>query len=244
MPKRRIFNPDSTDPFAISRTKIELFVDCPRCFYLDCRLGVKRPGFPAFTLNSAVDALLKKEFDGYRAEGTAHPIMEQYGLDAVPYVHDDLDVWRHNFTGIRFLYRPINFEVFGAVDDVWQKSDGSLIVVDYKATSTKSEITLDGPYKQAYKRQLEVYQWLLRQNGFAVSNTGYFVYANGRSSESAFHQNLKFDVVLIPYEGNDAWVEETLAAAHKCLKSEALPEANAECKYCNYRKKSLEFEQG
>jgi hypothetical protein len=30
-------------------------------------------------LNIAVDELLKKEFDLHRAEGTKHPLMEQYG---------------------------------------------------------------------------------------------------------------------------------------------------------------------
>ena len=60
---RNIFDPKSKEPFRLSRSRLELFVDCPRCFYLDRRLGTDRPpGFP-FTLNSAVDTLLKKEFD-------------------------------------------------------------------------------------------------------------------------------------------------------------------------------------
>jgi hypothetical protein len=47
----------------LSRSKIDLFLECPRCFYLDNKLGLKRPpGYP-FALNSAVDLLLKKEFD-------------------------------------------------------------------------------------------------------------------------------------------------------------------------------------
>ena len=59
---RGIFTPASKDPFKLSRSKIDLFFECPKCFYLDRRLGVGRPpGFP-FSLNSAVDGLLKKEF--------------------------------------------------------------------------------------------------------------------------------------------------------------------------------------
>ena len=43
----------------LSRSKIGLFLECPRCFYIDNKLGTGRPpGFP-FNLNSAVDALLK-----------------------------------------------------------------------------------------------------------------------------------------------------------------------------------------
>jgi 2-isopropylmalate synthase len=35
---------------------------------------------------------------------------------------------------------------------------------------------LDQEWQDSYKRQMDVYQWLLRQNGLKVSNTGYFVY--------------------------------------------------------------------
>ena len=36
------------------------------------------------------------------------------------------------------------------------------------------------------KRQMEIYQWLLRKNGFKVSDTGYFVYANGITDARSF----------------------------------------------------------
>ncbi|MDO8571096.1 MAG: hypothetical protein Q7R79_00265, partial [bacterium] len=77
---RNLYDPNGVEPFKISRSKIDLFLSCPRCFYLDRRLGVGRPpGFP-FSLNSAVDALLKKEFDFHRANQSAHPLMKRYGV--------------------------------------------------------------------------------------------------------------------------------------------------------------------
>ena len=110
-PKRwnRSFEPESKEPFKISRSKIDLFWECPRCFYLDRRLGIKRPSMPAFTLNSAVDHLLKKEFDIHRAEKEAHPLMKKYKINAVPFQHPDLEKWRHNFSGIRFIHQPTKF---------------------------------------------------------------------------------------------------------------------------------------
>ncbi|MFA5175586.1 MAG: hypothetical protein WC430_04215, partial [Patescibacteria group bacterium] len=117
---RCLYNPASSEPFKLSRSKIDLFLNCSRCFYFDRRLGVGRPpGFP-FALNSAVDHLLKLEFDIHRVNGTKHPLIEKYGVDARPVVHEDLDKWRHNFTGIQFLHKPTNFLVFGAIDDLWQ----------------------------------------------------------------------------------------------------------------------------
>jgi hypothetical protein len=134
---RNIYQPGSDQPFKLSRSKIDLFIECPRCFYLDRRLGTGRPpGFP-FNLNLAVDRLLKAEFDTHRAAGTAHPLQEQYGVDARPAAHEQLAEWRENFKGIQFLHEPTNLTITGAIDDLWQEPGGDYIVVDYKATSKK-----------------------------------------------------------------------------------------------------------
>ena len=235
--KSKTYDSKSKEAFKLSRTKIENFIQCPRCFYLDRKLGISQPpGFP-FTLNSAVDCLLKKEFDVYRVEQKIHPLMAHYGLKAVPFRDEKMGEWRENFVGVQALHRPTNFLVFGAVDDVWVNEAGELIVVDYKATSSETAPTLDAEYRQAYKRQMEVYQWLLRQNGYKVSNTGYFVYANGRKDLKAFDGKLEFNVELLDYTGNDSWVEKTLVEIKKCLDSNKIPEYTTDCDFCNYQKK-------
>ncbi|MEK7494684.1 MAG: PD-(D/E)XK nuclease family protein, partial [Patescibacteria group bacterium] len=183
-------------------------MNCPRCFYMDRRLGVDRPpGYP-FSLNSAVDTLLKKEFDIHRAEGTAHPLMENYGIDAVPLQHEKMDEWRDSLRkGITYQDPASGFFFTGGVDDVWVKPDGEFIIVDYKATSKDGEVNLDADWQIGYKRQMEMYQWLFRKNGFPVSNVGYFVYCNGDTDAEAFDGKLEFDVILLPYTGDDGWVE-------------------------------------
>ncbi|MFA6519401.1 MAG: PD-(D/E)XK nuclease family protein [Candidatus Paceibacterota bacterium] len=220
----------------LSRSKIGLFLDCARCFYLDNKLGTARPpGYP-FNLNSAVDALLKKEFDIHRVGKTAHPLMETYGIDAIPFEHADLDVWRENFKGIEITHEPTGFRISGAIDDVWVKPDGELVIVDYKSTSKEQRIeALDEEWHDGYKRQMETYQWLFRQSGFKVSNTGYFVYANADKDKKAFDGVLTFELTLIPYEGNDSWVEYTLRDIKTCLDSDAIPDAYPDCDYCRYR---------
>lgn len=231
---RGLFNPTAKEAFKLSRSKIDLFISCPRCFYLDRRLGVSRPaGFP-FNLNSAVDLLLKKEFDIHRAGKTAHPLMDTYGIDAVPFQHKDIDKWRENFVGVHYFDVKTNLMITGAVDDVWVNKEGELIIVDYKATSKDTEVNLDADWQDGYKRQMEIYQWLLRKNGFKVSNTGYFVYANGKRDRESFDGKLEFDVTIIPYTGSDAWVDGTLQKAKACLMSENIPEAAKNCDYCNY----------
>lgn len=232
---KNLYNPIAEEPFKLSRSKIDLFIECPRCFYYDRKLGVGRPpGYP-FALNSAVDTLLKQEFDIYRAKGTKHPLIEKYGIDARPIAHEDLNKWRHNFTGIQFLHKKTNLLIFGAIDDLWQNSQEEYIVVDYKATAKPEEITsLDKDWHIGYKRQMEIYQWLLRQNGYRVSSTGYFVYCNGKADRKAFDGKLDFDVTLIPYTGDDSWINKTILDIHKCLKSKKIPKASVGCDYCRY----------
>lgn len=233
--QKNIFDPKSKSPFKLSRSKLEMFHECPRCFYLDRRLGVGRPSIPGYTLNSAVDYLLKKEFDIHRKKQSTHPLMKTYGIEAVPFQHQDIDVWRENFVGVQYLHQKSNFLIFGAVDDIWLGKDGRLMVVDYKATSTEKQISLDDYYKQGYKRQMEIYQWLLRQNGHDVANQGYFVYVNGRKDLAAFDGRLEFEVQIIPYKGDDSWVEKLILAARRCLVSKKIPSANKKCEYCQYR---------
>lgn len=232
---RNIYDPDDTKPFKISRSKIDLFLECPRCFYLDRRLGVGRPpGFP-FTINSAIDFLLKKEFDIHRAKGTKHPLIEKYKVDAIPVAHENLNEWRENFKGIQYHHKPTNLIITGAIDDLWQDSKGNYIVVDYKATSKNEAITeLDKDWHRGYKRQMEIYQWLLRQKGFTVSDTGYFVYCNGKTDAEAFDGKIEFDITLIDYKGNGDWIEDALTDLHDCLASDDVPPAGVACDYCAY----------
>ena len=242
--KTRFFEPLLKEVFRLSRTKIDLFLNCPKCFYLDCRLGVGRPpGYP-FSLNSAVDSLLKKEFDIYRKKGTAHPLMKKYGIDAVPFNHEKMEEWRDSLRkGIQYLHKPTNFLVTGGVDDVWINSKKELIIVDYKATSKNGEINIEAEWQIGYKRQMEIYQWLFRKNDFKVSKKGYFVYCNGDTSKEAFNEKLEFQVTVIPYEGDYSWVEETIINAHKCLLNNNLPLSSEDCDFCRYRETVKKYEE-
>jgi len=221
-------------------------MQCPRCFWLDVRLKITRPSGPPFNINKAIDELFKKEFDSYRLAGKPHPLMLDNQIKAIPYAHKDLDTWRANFTGITTLHAPTNLHVFGAVDDVWVDEAGELIVVDYKATAKATEVSIDSDWQISYKRQLEVYQWLLRQNGFAVSDTGYFVYTNGRFDLDGFNDHLEFRTKLIPYTGSDAWVEPTLLNMKQCMDSDTMPPVGeaamgGDCDFCSYARQRTEL---
>ena len=231
--KRNLFKSDET--LKLSRSGVELFMNCQKCFYLERKLNVKAlSGFP-FNLNSAVDELLKNEFDGYREQKKPHPYMKDIDKNLIPFQHEDLDKWRANFTGVQFHHEETDLLLTGAVDDVWIDLDtDELVVVDYKATSSKDEVNLDKDWQISYKRQMEFYQWLLRQNGFKVSNDGYFVYCNGIKNKASFDEVLEFRVKVLHYEGNDSWVEEVLLQIKTIIDSEIIPSSSVNCDTCSY----------
>ncbi|MEK7573304.1 MAG: PD-(D/E)XK nuclease family protein [Patescibacteria group bacterium] len=233
--RRFLYNPISKDPFSISRSKIELFMDCAYCFYIDRKLGIGRPSMPGFSLNNAVDKLLKKEFDILRESGEKHELMDRYGIDAVPFSHPDLATWRddgYRYVGASVLHKPTNLLVCGIIDDVWVNKKKELLLVDYKSTSTTKEISLDDEYKQSYKRQMEVYQWIFRQLGFKVNNTGYFVFANALKTPDKFDGKLTFDLSIVPHKGDGTWIEKTLKEIKKCLSSNNMPNSSENCEHC------------
>lgn len=220
----------------LSRSKIALYMECPRCFWLDNKMGIRRPSMPSFNLNSAVDSLLKNEFDLYRSKGEAHPLMKKNNIDAVPLIHPEIDKWREVFEGIQVEHKPTGFIVSGAIDDLWVNNKGEVFVVDYKSTSHDEPVTLDGRWKEGYKRQMEVYQWLLRQKGLTVSDVGYFVYANALNNKPTFDAHLDFDMTILPYTGETEWVEPTLMKIKEVLDSDIEPSAGPMCEHCAFEK--------
>jgi len=223
----------SLDKRQLSRSKLDLFLECPRCFHADVAQGVRRSGQIPLSLNNAVDQLFKAEFDTYRLAQLPHPLFASVGLDAVPFSHPELEKWRTNFTGVRWTDPETGWTLFGAIDDVWRSPAGQIYVADYKATSKVAPVTTENLYP-GYRRQAEVYQFLLRQQGLDVSNTAWFVYANGIKTADRFEDCLRFHTVLLPYEGTADWVLETFRDAVSLATSADSPGGSADCQWCQF----------
>ena len=224
----------------ISRSGVEKYLECQRCFVLQYVHKVKLPSLP-FTLNTAVDNLCKNEFDFYRAKKEPHPLFIDHGIDAIPFDHPELDDWRNNFKGIRHIDEEHGYDFGGAIDDVWIKPNGELILSDVKSTS-KNEFDWEDTwnkyeYPKGYRRQLEMYQWLFRKNGFKVSDTAYLVYFNGLKNEPMFNQTLKFELHLIKLDCNDSWVSKTISEAKNLMDQDIYPDGSFACDTCRYLKK-------
>ena len=235
-----MYQKSSNEPFTISRSKFSNFINCPRCFYLDRVKGLKEPSMPGWALNSAVDDLLKKEFDKHRKEKTPHPIMKEYNLNFIPFDHPDIDKWRESLSsGISYLDKETNLIIKGGIDDVWYDLDKKeLVVVDYKAqsnnTPVETEAYLESKFHQGYKRQMDIYVHILRNMNFKVSDKTYFMVCNGEKTNKEFGNKIDFKTVLVPYKADTSWISRKIQDMKKTLESDKIPEYNENCESCIY----------
>ena len=240
------YNPENTGPYELSRSRIENFVRCKACFYMQQVEGVAFPSIPGFNINEAADVLLKRDFDSYRQKQMPHPFLVALGMDnLIPFAHQDFDLWTQSLhfgakDRLNTVHEESNLKVGGGLDDVWLDiSTDKLHVVDYKSTSLRTPdktITLDDKWKDSYKRQMELYVWVLRRKGFDVSGTGYFLYCDGdRFSEYEFlgssGASMRFKMSLITHQVAVEWIESTLMAIRQCLDGDGRPLHSNGCEF-------------
>lgn len=238
------FKPHHSSPYELSRSRVENFIRCPACFYMQQVEGIQFPSIPGFNINEATDILLKRDFDELRGTGKSHPFLERTGFGHLsPFAHEHFELWTQSLhfgaeNRMNTVHGPTNLKIGGGLDDIWVNSQtGLLHIVDYKSTSQKSPnkaITLDDKWKAAYKRQMDLYVWVMKHKGFDVSSEGYFLYCDGdRFSEYHFLGEdgaaMRFKMQLIPYKVNTLWVEPTLLNIKECLHLRERPKHSAEC---------------
>ena len=143
------------------------------------------------------------------------------------------------------VHEESNIKLGGGLDDIWlnTKTD-ELHIVDYKSTSQKSpnkEITLDDYWKAGYKRQMDMYVWVMRRKGFSISSIGYFLYCDGdRFSEYDFLNSetasMQFKMSLIAYQVDTSWMEPILMKIKECLHNPNTPKHSENCEYGTFLK--------
>jgi len=245
--KSSIYQKGTNEVFKISRSKFSNFIDCPRCFYLERVKGLKDPSMPGWALNTAVDELLKKEFDYYRNIQQPHPFIVKNKLNFIPFKHENINHWRDPLRGgISFTDSETNLEIHGGVDDIWfNPNNKELIVVDYKAQSKEgaieTEAYLENQYHQGYKIQMDIYVYILRQMKFKVSDTTYFLVCNGLKTPDKFDATLHFDLKLVPYKTDTSWIKNKIIEMKKVLEAKEVPELNKYCEKCLYLDTGKQF---
>ena len=226
----------NNQPIQLSPSSLNLYLECPHCFWLEKRQGIKRPPAYPYALNQAVDTLLKQEFDSYRAKGEVHPLILAHNIPAKLFSNQDLlNQWRNNFAGIRFYDPGLEASLFGAVDDILEFEDGKLAPMDYKSTGSQVANVYD-----RFQLQMDVYTYLLEKNGFSTPKKGYLAFYIV-DKENGFGDRLPFRKELHEIETNSSDVPELFKEAVLLLRETAPPPHSPDCKYGQWLKRAANF---
>ena len=223
-------------PIQLSPNSLNLFLECPCCFWLDKKQGIRRLQPYPYALNAAVDLLLKQEFDGYRMRKEPHPLILAHNISAKLFSNQNLlNQWRSNFSGIRYFDSQLEATLFGAVDDVLEFPDKKLAPLDYKSTGS----TVANIYDR-FQLQMDIYTFLLEKNGFETPRKGYLAFyivdkGNG------FGDRLPFRKELHEIETNPSDVPELFEEAVETLKKNTPPSHSPDCQYGQWMTKARNF---
>lgn len=161
--------------YKLSPSSLNLMQECPRCFWLDKHDTWKRPSGIFPSLPSGMDRVLKNHFDKFMKKGKMPPELCEKQSCANLKLFDEenlLSVWRNNFKGISWTDKNGNI-LHGAVDNILvNKINQKLIVLDYKTRG----FPLKEDTAEHYQLQLDVYNFLLKQNDFETENFAYLLF--------------------------------------------------------------------
>lgn len=216
--------------YKLSPTSINLMLECPRCFWLQMVKGIKRPETPFPSLPSGMDKVLKEHFDRFMEKGELPPEIREYGINNGYKLFSDktkLQIWRNNRKGLEFKDKESGFLLHGAVDNILTKGK-KLVVLDYKTRGYP--LKEDTP--EHYTTQMDIYNFLLRMNGYDTTDYAYLLFYYPREVTNT--GEVIFNTELIKMKTDPQRGEKVFKQAIKILQLEEPPKASPECEFCKW----------
>lgn len=209
----------------LSPSSLNLFLECPRCFWLQMNEGIHRPRGIFPSLPGGMDLVIKDYFDKYREKGELPPEIQGKIEGNLLHDHELLNKWRNWRTGLEYKDEDLNVVLFGALDDCMEK-DGKYFPLDYK---TRGFAPKEGDSEKYYGNQLDCYTLLLEENGYPVGDFGYLIYYYPEHVEE--NGTVIFSVKPIQLKIDPNRARKTLKDAMKLLNG-PIPPHHSECEYC------------
>jgi len=208
----------------LSPSSINLFLECPRCFYLQIVKGIKRPETIFPSLPNGMDKILKEHFDRFMERNELPPEIKEKCAGYKLFKNKPLlDLWRNNKKGIEFLDPNSNILLHGAVDNILVKGD-KLVILDFK--------TRGCPVKEDtheyYQVQMDLYNLLLRKNNYSTEDYTYLLFYYPKEVLSS--GEIIFNSELVKMKTNVKNGEKVFNDAVKCITSDSIPEEK--CEWC------------
>ena len=211
----------------LSPSSLNIFLDCPKCFWLEKNLSIKRPRGIFPSLPGGMDSVIKTYFDTYRIKNAMPPEVRGKLPGKLFSNMNKLEKWRSWLqTELSYEDKTLNATLSGALDDCLE-DDGFYIPLDYK---TRGSELIEDPRKY-YQTQLDCYCLILDASGFKTKGLAYLLYY---WPLEVFEKGMmRFKVEPIRIETNIDSAKKIFQDAVTCLKDE-MPQASAHCEYCSF----------
>lgn len=203
----------------LSPSSLNLFLECPRCFWLYLNKGLKRPSIPVATITTGLDKVVKEYFNLYRPKGILPPLLEGKVAGSL----------MRNFPNkgwLEFTDTKIGARLGGYLDECLDLGNNLYAALDHKTRGSKPENT-----HPAHQFQMDIYTFLLEQNRFPTKRIAYLVYYIPKSVVS--EKNLEFEIVVSQVKTDPERAEEVFYAALNLLQK-PIPLINNYCDFCKW----------
>ncbi|HOM68337.1 MAG TPA: PD-(D/E)XK nuclease family protein [Candidatus Paceibacterota bacterium] len=219
--------------YTLSATSLNLYLECPRCFYFKIKEKINRPSSPFSTVPTGIDNILKKYFDYYRGKNEIPPLL----ANKLPakLLQDQSLISFLRSKKLSVYLKDLDLKLEGMLDDALILDDGSIVPLDNK--------TRGFPLKEINKNhifQMNVYTYLLMNNdnlknlNLKTTNLAYLANWYLDPYNLDFNNPLGFKVEIEEIKTKPELVSQTLKEIAEVLNS-PLPDPSSDCSFCQYR---------
>lgn len=219
----------------LSPSSLNLFLECPKCFWLYKAKGIHRPEGPKSSLPNGMDLLLKKYFDKYRSQKKLPPEIEGKVEGKLLEDQEMLNNWRNwRLSVLKYEDKNLNAVLRGGLDECFVL-EGSYIPVDYKTRG----FALKEDTEKYYQNQLNCYTLLLEASGFKHPSFGYLIFYIPEQVKT--RGIVQFSITPLKVLTNPQTAKRLFEEAVKLLRGPA-PVSHSDCKFCSWSNDWLNFE--
>lgn len=213
----------------LSHSGIDILNRCPRCFWLQYRLGIRQPQGIVSRLPSRFDKVLKVYFDQFRAKNELPDFIKKV-------IKGRLE---NPFQEVYFYHVNQKYGFYGKLDECLINPEGKYVVVDFKTTSSDPQKRKE--IFPAYQHQIDEYNFLLGQHGKPVADYGYLIYFYpGEIKDLKNGAPLK--VYFQKIKANSKEVLPRIMKAINVLEGE-MPKPSEDCPYCQWHQELNSLEK-
>ncbi|MCM8757695.1 MAG: PD-(D/E)XK nuclease family protein [Candidatus Omnitrophica bacterium] len=203
----------------LSPSSLNLFLECPRCFWIYVNKGLERPRIPVATITTGLDRVIKDYFNSYRSKNTLPPILEGK-LKAKLISH------LPNQGRLEYVDLKENAKLIGYLDECLDLGDNFYAALDHKTRGLAPE-----EVHQSYQLQMDVYTLLLEENGFSTKRIAYIIYYIPKLINE--RNEFQFDIIVKEIKTDPFSAKKLFYEALKVLRS-SIPKINKDCEFCEW----------